>query len=250
MKIKLLKLPLRTSSRKEWRESSESDLRTERDRQEVSAVTAAREADSIFSLAVWNACSDRDCSLSLLCNDTDKSFINSGLYVVKTSNLTNYLSAQWCPQPIQELCQVFTFISSNASSLKKRNKAQSEVQLQILKTISPTYTWFEAFFFHQLREEFSPESVASLALHSGHPSPAFRWWVVTKTAENTNVSVKRKKNAAIPKGQRGTNEWRLGPNLSKLRRPNKDVSQGHDQFLSGDAMGVVRRLGQAIQRRE
>lgn len=45
-------LPLRTRSRKEWRESSESDLSTERDRQEVSAVTAAREADSIFSLAV------------------------------------------------------------------------------------------------------------------------------------------------------------------------------------------------------
>lgn len=47
-----LKLPLRTRSRKERRESSESDFRTDRDRQEVSAVTAAREADSIFSLAV------------------------------------------------------------------------------------------------------------------------------------------------------------------------------------------------------
>lgn len=59
---------------------------------------------------------------------------------------------------------------------------------------------------------------------------------------------KGEKNAAIPEGQGGTNEWRLQPYLSKLRRPNKDVSQGHDQFLSGDAMGVVRRLEQEIQR--
>lgn len=58
----------------------------------------------------------------------------------------------------------------------------------------------------------------------------------------------KKKKSAIPEGQRGTNEWRLRPYLSKLRRADKDVSQGHDQFLSGDAMGVVRRLEQAIQR--
>lgn len=60
----------------------------------------------------------------------------------------------------------------------------------------------------------------------------------------------KENNSAIPEGQKGTNEWRLRPYLSKLRRPNKDVPQGHDQFLSGDAMGVVRRLEQAIQRWE
>lgn len=50
--------PLRTRSRKVLRESSESELRTERDRQEVSAVTAARPADSILSLDVWNTCNE------------------------------------------------------------------------------------------------------------------------------------------------------------------------------------------------
>lgn len=40
------------SSRKVRSESSESELRTERDRQEVTAVRAARPADSIFSLDV------------------------------------------------------------------------------------------------------------------------------------------------------------------------------------------------------
>lgn len=48
--------PLRTRSRKVLRASSESELRTERDRQEVSAVRAARPADSILSLDVWNTC--------------------------------------------------------------------------------------------------------------------------------------------------------------------------------------------------
>lgn len=47
------------SSRKVRRESSESELRTERDRQEVIAVRAARPADSIFSLDVWNTWNQR-----------------------------------------------------------------------------------------------------------------------------------------------------------------------------------------------
>lgn len=44
--------PLRTRSRKLLRTSSDSELRTEEDTQEVSAVRAARPADSIFSLDV------------------------------------------------------------------------------------------------------------------------------------------------------------------------------------------------------
>jgi len=45
--------PLRTMSRKVLRESSASELRTERDRQEVSAVRAAKPALSTRSLPVW-----------------------------------------------------------------------------------------------------------------------------------------------------------------------------------------------------
>lgn len=45
-------LPWRTRSRKVLRVSSDSELRTERDKQEVSAVRAVRPADSIFSLDV------------------------------------------------------------------------------------------------------------------------------------------------------------------------------------------------------
>lgn len=55
--------PVRTSCRKVLRESSESELRTERDRQEVSAVRAARPAASIFSLAVWNTCEETTSTL-------------------------------------------------------------------------------------------------------------------------------------------------------------------------------------------
>lgn len=64
------------------------------------------------------------------------------------------------------------------------------------------------------------------------------------------MSTKKSCWTTVRERERGTNERRQRPYLSELRRPNEDVPQGQDQFVSGDAMGVVRRLERVIQRGE
>lgn len=50
--------------------------------------------------------------------------------------------------------------------------------------------------------------------------------------------------------KRSTTKWRRWPYLSKLWRPNKNIPQRHNQFLFGDAMGVVRRLEEVMGKQE
>lgn len=242
-----IKLPLRTRSRKDRRESSESDLRTERDRQEVSAVTAAREADSIFSLAVWNTCRHKDSSL--LCTSETLEIAdflykshNKPLCAVMPTSLRETLPGL-CVHILKRKQSEKELVCSDKTCATIRGNCVWSSNRYFLHLHMASGIFFFTFYMTQRRGDFSPESAASLTLHSEHLSRAFRWWGVTKTAENQMPQSRAtNKCTTVPKRERSTTEWRRWPYLSKLWRPDKNVPQRHNQFLFGDAMGVVRRL--------